>query len=83
MADFEELSFSYLGLLSNAHHDGTTQQIDDCCGNFETDNATFLRKSQALHQCRVKEDEAWKKSQVDRGEAVAKCLTLEHDIKNV
>ena len=65
MADFEELSFSYLGLLSNAHHDGTTQQIDDCCGNYETDNATFLRKSQALHQCRVKEDEAWKKSQVD------------------
>ena len=50
MADFEELSFSYLGLLSNAHHDGTTQQIDDCCGNYETDNATFLRKSQALHQ---------------------------------
>ena len=47
------------------HHDGTTQQIDDCCGNYETDNATFLRKSQALHQCRVKEDEAWKKSQVD------------------
>ncbi len=37
MTDFEELSFSYLGLLSNAHHDGTTQQIDDCCGNFETD----------------------------------------------
>ena len=34
MADFEELSFSYLGLLSNAHHDGTTQQIDDCCGNL-------------------------------------------------
>ena len=39
MADFEELNFSYLGLLSrsnlflllkgrkNAHHDGTTQQI--------------------------------------------------------
>ena len=27
MTDFEELSFSYLGLLSNAHHDGTTQQI--------------------------------------------------------
>ena len=65
MADYEELSFSYLAQLSNAHHDGTTQQIDDCCGNYETDNATFLRKSQALHQCRVKEDEAWKKSQVD------------------
>jgi hypothetical protein len=65
MADFEELSFSYLGLLSNAHHDGTTQQIDDCCGNFETENQVFLRKAQTLHQCRVKEDEAWKKSQVD------------------
>ena len=25
----------------------------------------FLRKAQTLHQCRVKEDEAWKKSQVD------------------
>ena len=65
MADFEELSFSYLGLLSNAHHDGTTQQIDDCCADYETDNATFIRKATALHQCRVKEDEAWKKSQVD------------------
>ena len=65
MADFEELSFSYLGLLSNAHHDGTTQQIDDCCGNFETENQVFLRKAQTLHQCRVKEDEAWKKSQVN------------------
>ena len=65
MADYEELSFSYLGLLSNAHHDGTTQQIDDCCGNFETENQVFLRKAQTLHQCRVKEDEAWKKSQVD------------------
>ncbi len=59
MADFEDLSFSYLGLLSNAHHDGTTQQIDDCCGNFETENQVFLRKAQTLHQCRVKEDEAW------------------------
>ena len=65
MADYEELSFSYLGLLSNPHHDGTTQQIDDCCGNFETENQVFLRKAQTLHQCRVKEDEDWKKSQVD------------------
>ena len=65
MADFEELNFSYLGLLSNAHHDGTTQQIDDATRDFETENATFLRKSAALHQCRVKEDEVWQKSQVD------------------
>ena len=33
--------------------------------NFETENRVFLRKAQTLHQCRVKEDEAWKKSQVD------------------
>ena len=65
MADILQLNTSWLAELTNPHHDGTTQQIDDCCGNYETDNATFLRKSQALHQCRVKEDEAWKKSQVD------------------
>lgn len=65
MADFEELNFSYLGLLSNAHHDGTTQQIDDATANFETDNTTFLRKSSALHQNRLKEDDVWQKSQVD------------------
>ena len=65
MADFEELNFSYLGLLSNAHHDGTTQQIDDLMGDYETENTTFIRKATTLHQCRVKEDEAWKKSQVD------------------
>lgn len=27
MADFEGLNFSCLGLLSNAHYDGTTQQV--------------------------------------------------------
>jgi len=65
MADFEELNFSYLGLLSNAHHDGTTQQIDDAAQGFETENATYIRKSMAVHQARLVEDEAWKKSQVD------------------
>jgi len=65
MADFEELNFSYLGLLSNAHHDGVTQQIDDAMAFYETDNATFIKKSTALHQARLVEDEAWKKSQVD------------------
>ena len=50
-------------MLSNTHHDGTTQQIDDLMGDYETENATFIRKATALHQCRVKEDEAWKKSQ--------------------
>ena len=74
MADFEELSFSYLGLLSNAHHDGTTQQIVDCCGNYETDNATFLRKSQALQP--VSREGGRGLEEVaggSRGEAVAGC----------
>ena len=65
MADFEELNFIYLGLLSNAHHDWTTQQIDDAAQGFETENATYIRKSMAVHQARLAEDEAWKKSQVD------------------
>lgn len=65
MDNFEELNFSYLALLSNAHHDGTTQQIDDLMGNYETENQRLIQKATALHQCRVKEDEAWKKSQVD------------------
>ena len=65
MPDFEELNFSYLGLLSNAHHDGTTQQIDDACAEFETEVMAFIRKRSALHQARVKEDEVWQRSQVD------------------
>ena len=65
MDSFEELSFSYLALLSNAHHDGITQQIDDLMGDYETENQRLIQKATALHQCRVKEDEAWKKSQVD------------------
>lgn len=59
--------FGYLGnrrFLSNAHHDGTTQQIDDAAQGFETENATYIRKSMAVHQARLAEDEAWKKSQV-------------------
>lgn len=40
-------------------------RADDATRDFETENATFLRKSAALHQYRVKEVEAWKKSQVD------------------
>ena len=40
-------------------------RADGLSKNFETENQVFLRKAQTLHQCRVKEDEAWKKSQVD------------------
>ena len=56
---------NWLAALSNANHDGTTQQIDDAVGNFETENQVFLQKAQAVHQARVQEDDVWQKSQVD------------------
>ena len=36
------LPTNWLAPLSNANHDGTTQQIDDAVGNFETENQVFL-----------------------------------------
>ena len=58
------LPTNWLAALSNANHDGTTQQIDDAVGNFETENQVFLQKAQAVHQARVQEDDVWQKSQV-------------------
>ena len=37
------LPTNWLAALSNANHDGTTQQIDDAVGNFETENQVFLQ----------------------------------------
>ena len=34
MADNNQLNTAWLGELTNAHHDGTTQQIDDHVGYF-------------------------------------------------
>jgi hypothetical protein len=39
------LPTNWLAALSNANHDGTTQQIDDAVGNFETENQVFLQKT--------------------------------------
>ena len=39
------LPTNWLAPLSNANHDGTTQQIDDDVGNFETENQVFLQKT--------------------------------------
>ena len=39
------LPTNWLAALSNANHDGTTQQIDDAIGNFETENQVFLQKT--------------------------------------
>ena len=46
------LPTNWLAALSNANHDGTTQQIDDAVGNFETENQVFLQKAQTVHQAR-------------------------------
>ena len=65
MADNLSLPHDWLADLKNADHDGTTQNIDDCAINFETENQVFLTKAQTLHQRRQEEDAAWEKSQVD------------------
>ena len=65
MADNNQLNSSWLGELTNAHHDGTTQQIDDFAQAYETDNARLLEKIGALHQCRLKEDAVWLTAQRD------------------
>ena len=40
-----DITYQRLAALSNANHDGTTQQIDDAVGNFETENQVFLQKT--------------------------------------
>ena len=65
MAENDQLNYSWLGGLSNANHDGTTQQIDDTAANFETENQKYNQMAAAVHQARVHEDEVWQKSLVD------------------
>ena len=65
MADNNQLNISWLGDLPNAHHDGTTQQIDDFAQAFVTDNQVFIQKRAAVHQARQTEDEVWLTSQRD------------------
>ena len=65
MGNNEQLNTAWLTRLTNPHHDGTTQQIDDFVQSFVTDNARFLEKRTAVHQCRQKEDEVWMKAQRD------------------
>ena len=65
MASNNQLNTAWLVQLTNPHHDGTTQQIDDQVQAFVTDNAVFNQKRTALHQARQTEDEVWLKSQRD------------------
>lgn len=55
----------WLGRLTNPHHDGTTQQIDDFVQGYQTENARFLEKRATLHQTRLNEDSVWLTSQRD------------------
>ena len=59
MADYNPLNYGWLRDLTNPNHDGITQQIDDCAMSFVTENARFIEKRNAVHQCRLQEDEVW------------------------
>jgi len=65
MAENNQLNTAWLADLTNPHHDGTTQQIDDFVRAFQTENTRLQEKVAALHQCRLKEDEVWLKSTRD------------------
>ena len=65
MADNNQLNYGWLYNLSNPHHDGATQQIDDFLQAFVSDNPVFNQKRSNVHQCRQNEDEVWIKSQRD------------------
>ena len=55
------LVISYLSRLTNANHDGVTQQIDDRLQAFETDNQMLVAASAAVHQARLAEDAAYRR----------------------
>ena len=55
------LTTSYLVKLSNANHDGVTQQIDNRFGAFETDNVMLSQVAAEVHKARQAEDVAYKR----------------------
>ena len=77
MAEQKELNTAWLAQLANAHHDGTTQQIDDFVQAFETDNLMLIQKRTALHQRRQTEDDVWLKEQRDA--AVPQLEKADHE----
>ena len=52
---------SYLARLTNANHDGVTQQIDDRLQAFATDNQMLTAAAAAVHQARQAEDAAYRR----------------------
>ena len=55
------LTTNYLTRLSNANHDGVTQQIDDRLQAYETDNQMLVAATAAVHQARLSEDAAYRR----------------------
>ena len=55
------LTTSYLVKLSNANHDGVTQQICDRLRDFETENQMLIQAVSGVHQARQAEDTAFKR----------------------
>ena len=55
------LTTSYLAQLTNANHDGVTQQISDRLAEFETDNAMLAAARNVVHQARQAEDTAYRR----------------------
>ena len=55
------LTTSYLVKLSNANHDGVTQQICDRMRDFETENMMLLQAIDGVHSARQAEDVAFKR----------------------
>ena len=55
------LTTSYLAQLTNANHDGVTQQIDDRLQGFETDNLMIIQAAEAVHAARQAEDAAYRR----------------------
>lgn len=55
------LTTNYLSRLSNANHDGVTQQIDDRFAAFDTDNTMLQQAFALVHQRRQAEDAAFKR----------------------
>ena len=54
------LTTSYLVKLSNANHDGVTQQICDRLRDFETENQMLIQAVNGVHTARQKEDAAYR-----------------------
>ena len=55
------LGTSYLTRLTNANHDGVTQQIDDRLQAFESDNQMLVAAASGVHQARQAEDAAYRR----------------------